>query len=156
MVVSIILSEEQILEIRETTDTESQIFHDAMNIRLTVFVKEQNVPEELERDEFDNVSHHFVGYQDGQPVTTVRIKKEDQNWHVQRVATMKDARGHGYAQQLMEEIIKRAKLEPGINYLVLGAQLTAILFYEKIGFKAVGPEFTEAGILHREMKLAVK
>lgn len=144
------------MKIKTTNDINSPIFKDALNIRLSVFVDEQGVPEELERDDFDVITDHLVGYQDDQPVTTIRIKAEADQWHIQRVATVKAARGHGYAKQLIEYSIQRATAEPKIIKLVLGAQLTAIPFYEKLGFKVIGPEFLDAGILHREMELKVK
>jgi len=144
------------LKIKTTNDINSPIFKDALNIRLSVFVDEQGVPEELERDDFDVITDHLVGYQCDQPVTTIRIKAEADQWHIQRVATVKTARGHGYAKQLIEYSIQRATAEPKIIKLVLGAQLTAIPFYEKLGFKVIGPEFLDADILHREMELKVK
>lgn len=144
------------MKIKTTNDINSPIFKDALNIRLSVFVDEQGVPEELERDELDTSTNHFVGYKDDQAVTTLRIKTEDNQWHIQRVATVKAARGHGYAKKLIENTIQSATAEPKIIKLVLGAQLTAIPFYEKLGFKVIGPEFLDAGILHREMELKVK
>ena len=40
----------------------------------------------------------------------------------------------------------------GHERVILGAQLTAIPFYEKLGYAAYGPEFDDAGIPHRMME----
>ena len=40
-------------QIKYTTDINSEIYHDSLNIRTTVFVKEQNVPEDIEIDKLE-------------------------------------------------------------------------------------------------------
>ncbi|HZH84776.1 MAG TPA: GNAT family N-acetyltransferase, partial [Phototrophicaceae bacterium] len=41
----------------------------------------------------------------------------------------------------------------GARKIFLYAQLPVIEFYEKMGFRCVGPVFDEAGIAHRQMIL---
>ncbi|NNF91454.1 MAG: GNAT family N-acetyltransferase, partial [Boseongicola sp.] len=41
----------------------------------------------------------------------------------------------------------------GASRAMLGAQTSATGFYEVLGFAAIGPEFIDAGIPHREMVL---
>ncbi len=43
--------------------------------------------------------------------------------------------------------------EKGVTSLVLHSQVSAIPFYEKMGFIAQGPIYDEAGIPHRNMML---
>lgn len=52
----------------------------------------------------------------------------------------------------MQEIIADAK-EAGVHTLDLGAQVSALGFYEKLGFEAEGDVFLDAGIEHRNMVL---
>ncbi|HDU1156663.1 TPA: GNAT family N-acetyltransferase, partial [Listeria monocytogenes] len=40
----------------------------------------------------------------------------------------------------------------GLTTLKLGAQVTAIPFYEKLGYKTCSGLFLDAGIEHKEMK----
>ncbi len=42
--------------------------------RKKVFVEEQGVPEESEIDEYESESIHLIGYDNGQPVATARIR----------------------------------------------------------------------------------
>ena len=56
-------------------------------IRTTVFIEEQNVPEELEWDEYDDTSTHFLAYYNDTPVGTARLLKDG---HIGRMAILKD------------------------------------------------------------------
>ena len=46
---------------------------------------------------------------------------------------------------------QRIKKNQGFNKIKLGAQTTAIPFYEHLGFVPEGEEFLDAGIPHRAM-----
>jgi predicted GNAT family N-acyltransferase len=131
-----------------------ELSREALKIRQTVFVAEQGVPLDLELDNYDAATTHYVGFTESQPVTTARVLVTDNgnNWHIQRVATLSDARGHGYAGKIMETIIEDAR-EAGVRTLDLGAQLTALNFYEKLGFVTEGQVFLDAGIEHQNMRL---
>lgn len=54
------------MDIQQVRNT--QQLDDAYFVRKTVFVNEQQVPEELEIDEFDETSLHFTGYDNDEPV----------------------------------------------------------------------------------------
>ncbi|WP_369395642.1 GNAT family N-acetyltransferase [Lentilactobacillus senioris] len=98
-----------------------------------------------------------MGFVDAIPVVTARATVTDQGVHIQRVATVQAARKRGgYAKQLLNQLM--ADLKPVVATLskpqfYLGAQLTALPFYERLGFRAVGPVFMEAGIQHQLLKL---
>ncbi|MCW0953742.1 GNAT family N-acetyltransferase [Weissella ceti] len=131
----------------------SQVSEDAKQIREAVFVQEQQIDPMLEFDDQDAKAIHFVGYVGPTvPVTTARIHSQGNEWHVGRVATIKEMRGQGFGHQLMAEIINTAKLQ-GIKSVNLGAQVHASSFYERLGFSKVGEPFLEANIEHIEMKL---
>ncbi|WP_237342635.1 GNAT family N-acetyltransferase [Weissella jogaejeotgali] len=129
----------------------------ALTIRKQVFIAEQGVPTTIEIDGLDNQTEHYVGFLADKPVTTARVAKDavTQNWHIQRVATLRDARGNGYAATLLKQIITDAR-NAHAQTLDLGAQVPAIGFYEKLGFVAEGPVFQEANIDHRHMIFTVE
>ncbi|MDR3189937.1 MAG: GNAT family N-acetyltransferase [Lactobacillaceae bacterium] len=123
----------------------------ALVIRRKVFVDEQNVPLELELDDFDASTTHYIGFTGQAAVTTARVLvTETGAWHIQRVATLPEYRGHGYSSKIMQTIMEDAH-EAGVSQLELGAQLVAQTFYEKLGFTPVGETFLDAGIEHIEM-----
>lgn len=124
---------------------------DAQTIRLAVFVREQNVPAELEMDDKDAVCLHAVAYDAaGVPVGTGRLLPDG---HIGRMAVMKAARGTGIGGALLRGLMARAR-ERGHAEVVLSAQTHAAPFYKAHGFVQVGDEFLEAGIAHVEMRLA--
>jgi predicted GNAT family N-acyltransferase len=122
---------------------------DAYAVRYEVFVREQGVPEEIERDDQDSVSIHALAYgQDGQAVGTGRLLPDG---HIGRMAVLQRMRGQGIGAQLLRALVLRGG-EQGHRILVLHAQTHARAFYEAHGFAAYGPEFSEAGIAHIAMR----
>jgi len=62
------------MHVAQTKDTLSDIYLASLNIRNTVFVKEQGVPLSLEVDENEALAIHFVLYDDqNQAVATLRF-----------------------------------------------------------------------------------
>ena len=53
----------------------------------------------------------------------------------------------------MQAAVAHFRSQPGVAQVTLGAQVTALGFYERLGFVAQGPVFEDAGIDHREMIL---
>ncbi len=122
--------------------------HLAYPIRLTVFINEQQVPEELELDDDDPDAWHAVMLKDGQAIATGRLLSSGK---IGRLAVLKDYRGLGMGTALIKSLIEFGQ-QQGIGQFYLHAQTTAIGFYEGLGFKANGPVFNEAGIEHIKMQ----
>ncbi|MEM9734447.1 MAG: GNAT family N-acetyltransferase [Pseudomonadota bacterium] len=129
----------------------------AYQLRYEVFVEEQNVPVELERDEHDETDAvHFIAIQADNVVGTARIIRKGTAAKVQRVAVAKSHRGTGLGRSLMRHLMEFAPSMEGIDAIVLGAQIDALPFYEKLGFVAEGDVFDDAGIPHRTMRYALE
>jgi predicted GNAT family N-acyltransferase len=123
-------------------------FDACMALRIEVFVHEQNVPEEEERDELDPVARHFLAQQDGVPVGTLRlVGKSPDVTKITRVAVRRAARGQGIGVALMQA----AEAAAATGILALDAQTHALRFYERLGYAPEGAEFMEAGIPHLHM-----
>jgi predicted GNAT family N-acyltransferase len=136
--------------------TPEQLQH-ALTIRKEVFVKEQNVPEDLEIDEFDiisdNVHHVLVQDEDGEYVATGRlIYYNNDTAKMQRIAVLKDYRQSGYGRILLLALENRAR-ELGLTYSILDAQCQAEHFYAKQEYETISKEpFDDAGIPHVRMR----
>ncbi|MBS4217986.1 GNAT family N-acetyltransferase [Bacillus sp. FJAT-49711] len=130
--------------------SEAQL-QDAFNIRKTVFVEEQKVPLELEIDEFENSSDHFVLYSKDIPIGAGRFRVLNGKGKIERICVLSDERGTGAGNKIMTEIEHYAK-KSGIKILKLNAQTYAIPFYEKLGYRVVSEEFLDAGIPHKTME----
>ena len=134
--------------------TDDPEFEDAMAIRIEVFVEEQGVPEEIERDEYEAESEHFVAYRDadsGDAVGTSRLREKDGLAKIERVAVLESARGERWGERLMAAAEERARAR-GFDEVVLNAQTRVEAFYHRLGYESVGDEFDEAGIPHVEMR----
>ena len=78
-------------------------------------------------------------------------QSEPRSGKVQQVCVDKQLQGEGIGQRLMIAIEARSFGELGLSSLYCHAQLSAMPFYEKLGWNAEGEEFEEAGIRHRKM-----
>lgn len=119
-------------------------------VRETVFVDEQGVPPEMEWDELDPVSHHFIVRDTaGTAIGTARLTPDH---HLGRMAVLSSWRGRGVGNALLRTLVAQAG-ELGWVSLALHAQSHAIPFYARHGFLPVGQRFDEAGIDHQAMEL---
>lgn len=116
-------------------------------VRHEVFVVEQAVPVELERDEDDDTAVHAVAEQDGAVVGTGRLLPDGR---VGRMAVRPGNRGAGVGSALLA-FLERAAGARGDTQVELHAQLHARAFYERAGYRAHGGVFDDAGIAHVAM-----
>ncbi|WP_427183437.1 GNAT family N-acetyltransferase [Bordetella bronchialis] len=128
----------------------ARLREDAGAVRHAVFVVEQNVPPEIEMDEFDAVCVHAVAYDaDGQVLGTGRLLPDG---HIGRMAVHRRARGMGVGARLLRALVEAGR-SAGHRKLMLNAQTHARGFYAGQGFVVEGDEFMEAGIPHVAMAL---
>jgi len=119
------------------------------SVREAVFVREQGVPAELEWDDQDAGAWHWLAEAaDGSPIGTARLLQTGQ---VGRMAVLPAWRRRGVGTALLQTVLRDATA-CGVGGLWLNAQCSAAGFYERAGFGAEGPVFTEAGIAHRSMR----
>lgn len=121
-------------------------------IRHQVFVVEQQVSEADELDGLDDKAIHLIARQDGQPLGTARLLIRGDCGKITRVAVLAQARGAGLGAGLILAALEQFRQMPQITCAILGAQVHALGFYEKLGFRPYGPVYNDAGIAHRDMK----
>ncbi|CUB22925.1 putative N-acetyltransferase YjcF [Bacillus safensis] len=133
--------------------TEQTQREDAYYVRKEVFVKEQEVPVEIEIDELEDKATHFVIYNDDkkpQAAARLRIIDEGSKAKLERICVLKEARSFGLGHKLLEALESEA-IANGAKEAVMHAQVHALPFYEKKGYKVVSEPFEEAGITHVKM-----
>lgn len=123
----------------------------AMALREAVFMGEQGVPRELERDGRDAQAAHLVALDDGTVVGTARLLADGDVVRLGRLAVAPTARRRGIARRLLEHAEGWAR-ERGSRAVVLSAQTGARALYDAAGYRASGPTYTEAGIEHIRME----
>jgi predicted GNAT family N-acyltransferase len=126
---------------------------ECFRIREEVFIAEQRVPLDMERDEHDSEALHFIALDGGLAVGTARVVFRDngRSAKIGRVAVCRPCRGLGIGKWLIAAIEGTPDLARVHNFL-LDAQTHALQFYARLGYEAYGEEFMDAGIPHRHMK----
>ena len=130
-------------------------------VRQAVFIDEQNVPSEEEWDGRDEASIHLICEdRDRRPVACARLwSRGDGCLQIGRMAVLKPWRKRGIGASLMRQALSLAASLAAEGFetrLCLDAQIHAIEFYARFGFRAEGPVFDDAGIPHRQMKLVLR
>lgn len=128
-------------------------FHDIIQLRLDIFVVEQDCPY-LDLDGKDFKAYHFYGQlEDGSEkiVAYTRIFAPGDYFKeasIGRVVVQADYRKDGIGYKLMENSAQQIKKLFNVNVIKIGAQLYLKKFYESLGFKKVGEDYLEDGIPH--------
>jgi predicted GNAT family N-acyltransferase len=147
-------------------------FEDALAIRFAVFVDEQLVDPESERDALDDDPRtlHCVAYSDeGVPLAVGRLLAPHTDVmhgsgtshgsmdpavpHIGRVAAMASARGTGAGRAVMEFLEDAALDRHGASGSVrveLSAQDQAMPFYARLGYVSFGDGYLDEGIMHHD------
>ncbi len=122
---------------------------EASAIRFEVFVREQQVPLELELDEMDALSLHALAFDtQGRAIATGRLLPDG---HIGRMAVKASDRKKGVGALVLNALVEAAKLK-GYAEVLLGAQIHAKGFYDRQGFVEYGDIFMDANIAHIMMK----
>lgn len=129
-------------------------------LRIEVFVKEQNVPMELEIDEKDNSENtvHIGFFDNNKLIGVARLIDMDKDViHIGRVAIDREYRGRGIGHELIigcENIAKQILKKEII--IELSAQIQAEKFYESLGYNRVNDKiYLDAGIEHVDMRKVI-
>jgi predicted GNAT family N-acyltransferase len=120
-------------------------------LRHDVFVVEQGVPSELERDPDDDVALHLAACLGGEVIGTLRMVGDGNSVRIGRVAVRAAARRRGIGGRLMAQAEAMAAAR-GYGAMTLHAQLAVVDFYLRHGYRRDGEVFQEAGIDHVGMR----
>ena len=119
------------------------------SIRRQVFVEEQQVPEELEWDEFDSQCRHVlaIDIDTTLPVGTGRLSTDGK---IGRMAVIMSYRKQGVGCKILQKLVELA-MQDGLQQVYIHAQIHAAPFYQGFDFIKEGETFMEAGIPHVKM-----
>lgn len=123
-------------------------------MRRSVFINEQGVSEADEVDGKDGDAVHLLASLNGYPVGAARVLPMGTTAKIGRVCVLRDHRGKGIGEAILEECHNSAR-RLGATRAILGAQLSALSFYERLGYRAYGAVFDDAGIDHRMMEISL-
>ncbi|AWA42812.1 GNAT family N-acetyltransferase [Trueperella pyogenes] len=142
-----------------TTDSERERCY---AIRTKVFVEEQKVAAENERDAFDTApsTRHVLAEVAGRDAATARLLVDGPGHvHIGRMAVHVWARGSGVGRAVMEKIHEMAMDYDvdGVTRVELSAQETAMGFYRSLGYEVKsGERYLDEGMWHQDMVLDLR
>lgn len=145
---------------------------EALAVRFAVFVGEQGVSADAERDaiDVDPRTLHVIAYgDDGEALGTGRLiaphsdaahgaavgfgNMDPSHPHIGRLAVLASARGTGAGKALMTELERQALVRFGAGRRIrveLSAQDHALGFYRKLGYTVYGDGYLDEGIPHHD------
>lgn len=120
------------------------------SVRDAVFIQEQGIDAREEYDDRDPLCQHVVVLLDGEPAGTGRLDVEQQG-RLGRIAVLATHRHRGLGSRIVIELENLA-IKSGLHEAWFHAQVAAVEFYQRLGYKCEGAEFMEAGIPHIRMR----
>ena len=140
--------------IKKFNELSTAEFHDIIQLRLAVFVVEQDcVYQDL--DGKDRTALHIIGKNEEDAiVATARILHENsKKVIIGRVVVEKNFRKYGLGKELMKQSISDIIRLYGNIQINIAAQKYLLNFYSSLGFVSSGKEYLEDGIPHVKMNL---
>ena len=129
-------------------------FHDIIQLRLEIFVVEQDCPYQ-DLDGKDKVALHLFGATtEGKIIAYTRLFGPGDYYKeaaIGRVVVHKDYRKDGIGFELMKRSIEQVESDYRTNTIKIGAQKYLRKFYESLGFVSTGVFYMEDGIPHMYM-----
>ena len=124
----------------------------AIAVRFRVFVDEQGVSPEEERDHADATALHVLAVLDGTTVGTGRLLGlPSGEAHIGRMAVDQPHRRTGVGSLILGRLEQEAR-RLGLSSSILHAQTYVKAFYAAHGYREEGEVFIEAGIEHILMR----
>ncbi|MCH8745738.1 MAG: GNAT family N-acetyltransferase [Chloroflexi bacterium] len=132
-------------------ETKSEL-EGAINVRMRVFVVEQQIPVAEEIDDADATATHAIALYQGQIVGTGRLLYRDDGMaQIGRMAVDRQFRRQGVGGRILAFLEDEARAQ-GIGSCLLHAQEYVKAFYAGSGYVERGDLFLEADIPHIEMR----
>ncbi len=140
--------------IKHYTELSTNEFHDIIELRLRVFVVEQNCSY-LDLDGKDKKAYHLICRDGlGKVMATARILPPGLAYDdvaIGRVVIDPEIRGKGIGHELMDKCIQFSIAEFGSVPIRISAQKHLEKYYNKHEFTTTGNEYLEDDIPHVEM-----
>lgn len=127
--------------------------YEILKSRAHIFIMEQKINYQ-DMDNIDYEAYHFFYYENDSVIAYLRAfqpDKKDDELQIGRVLTLEHGKGIG--KKLMEDSLDILKNIPNIKRITMHAQKHASAFYKNFGFKEIGEEFLEEGVIHITMTL---
>lgn len=132
-------------------------YDEMIQLRDDILRKPLNLQFNIEDIEQEYKEIHLACYSEGMNLRGCLVLRPLEKGVVKmrQVAVAKKLQGKGIGTFLVNQSEMLSKSR-GFKKMELNARDTAIPFYERLGYKKVGKEFTEVGISHFKMQKSLK
>jgi putative N-acetyltransferase (TIGR04045 family) len=143
------------LDVRVASSAEDVAAHHA--IRRAVFVDEQGIFEEDDRDAWDDAAVKVVAVSGDRIVGAVRLYPIDEAglWKGDRLAVLRDARRLHVGAPLVRFAVRTAG-ERGGTRMIAKIQARNVAFFRHLGWTSVGDPRDYRGASHQDMTIALR
>jgi len=128
-------------------------------VRHCVFVEEQEIFFESDRDKFDKNAIHFVAIDTdtGEVVSTVRCHEvEDDIWYGARLAVAKEYRNNSSLIGVsLCKLAEQTVADRGAKHFLAYIQPQNVRFFEGLDWRKVGEPVMHLGLLHQLMEASL-
>ena len=137
-------------------DIKDSFYKEAVVIRKELFFKNMKNSSDLIQDNFEENGIHLVCLKENEVVGTGRLNIESKTSVISQMAIISAYQNQGVGSELVKELIKYSKGKE-LFKIKLSARETALAFYKKFGFVAVGDKYPsqKTGIIHQQMELKI-
>ncbi len=137
--------------VKEFNELKPNELYEILKSRTEVFFLEQRIVCQ-DMDDVDYDSLHLFLWKNNRVMAYLRLFRiENNNLKIGRVLSIEHKKGLG--RILMQNTLKYIKDNISYHNIYLDAQVQAIGYYEKFGFKVISEEFLDEGISHKKMIL---
>lgn len=136
-------------------DPQSPYYEAALSLRYRLFFQEHDLPWSILFDDKEATSTHLALIDGENLVAYGRLSSDaDMNFQISQMVVDPKHQGRGYGTEVLERLIALTREMHG-NSIFLNARISAIAFYEKMGFIAFGEPFKSKStqVEHIKMKL---
>ena len=136
------------LEIQHGSDAyraECDLRHEVLRVPIGLSLHDEDLSQEREQ-------LHFGLLKDGRLVACViAVLLSPTEAKIRQMAVSREQQGQGCGRRIIEGL-ERQLAARGVTCFSMHARMTAVGFYEKLGYSKVGAEFPEVGIPHVRME----
>ncbi|TEU17344.1 MAG: GNAT family N-acetyltransferase [Dehalococcoidia bacterium] len=124
---------------------------EAFEVRRQVFVREQDISEDLVFDGHDRKALHMVVKDGERVIGSARVQfLADNQAKLERMAILKHYRRKGIGKEMLL-FLDAVWKDKQVQQVIIHAQFEVVPFYKLCGFDKLGLPFREAGIKHMKM-----
>ena len=139
------------IEVRIATEPDEVEAH--FELRHQVFVREQGIFPETDRDEHDENGILLIACRRGRIVGAVRCYPVTMNvWYGGRLAVHPDYRKYDIGVRLVRKAVETVMNDPGVKHFLATVQIQNVRFFKRLGWISIDQPFLMKGRRHQLME----